>query len=101
RLPSVIREFKGAHGLTENVATPLLLGSRTLGWMTVCRNPPSEPERRWVRAILSEAIAQHAALALHHSRLIDLHRRVERRQGAVGEGERLGSATPDTPPPGG
>jgi signal transduction histidine kinase len=75
--------------LNETVATPLLLGSRTLGWMTVCSLQPSEPESRWWRAILSEAIAQQAALALHHSRLIDLHRREERRKGVLEERNRL------------
>src|SRR5436190_1559869 len=89
RLPAVIREFNCEHGLTETVATPLLLGSRTLGWMTVCSTQPSEPESRWWRAILSEAIAQHAALALHHSRLIELQRREERRKGVLEERNRL------------
>jgi signal transduction histidine kinase len=89
RLPNVIREFNCEHGLRETVATPLLLGSRTLGWMTVCSLQPSEPESRWWRAILSEAIAQQAALALHHSRLIDLHRREERRKGVLEERNRL------------
>ena len=89
RLPQVIREFNCQHGLNETVATPLLLGSRTLGWMTVCSLQPSEPESRWWRAILSEAIAQQAALALHHSRLIDLHRREERRKGVLEERNRL------------
>lgn len=89
RLPEIIRDFNVQHGLTETVSTPLLLGSRTLGWMTVCSRQASEPESRWWRAILAEAIAQHAALALHHSRLIDLHRREERRKGVLEERNRL------------
>jgi signal transduction histidine kinase len=89
RLPQPIREFNCEHGLTETVATPLLLGSRTLGWMTVCSHQESEAESRWWRTVLIEAIAQQAALALHHSRLIDLHRREERRKGVLEERNRL------------
>ena len=89
RLPDPIREFNVQHGLNETVSTPLLLGSRTLGWMTICSHQVSEPESRWWRAILAEAIAQHAALALHHSRVIDLHRREERRKGVLEERNRL------------
>ena len=89
RLPERIREFNGQKGLTETVATPLLLGSRTLGWMTVCSREPSQPESRWWRAVLSEAIAHQAALALHHSRLVDSHRREERRKGVLEERNRL------------
>jgi signal transduction histidine kinase len=89
RLPEVIREFNCIKGLNETVATPLLLGSRTLGWMTVCSHQPSEPESRWWRTIIIEAIAQQAALALHHSRLVDLHRREERRKGVLEERNRL------------
>jgi signal transduction histidine kinase len=89
RLPEVIRVFNVAHGLNETVTTPLRLANRTLGWMTVCSAEPSEPESRWWRSMLSEAIAQQAALALHHSRLIDLHRREERRKGILEERNRL------------
>src|SRR5262245_23100565 len=89
RLPDPIREFNCQHGLNETVSTPLLLGNRALGWMTVCNHEVSEPESRWWRAILAEAIAQHAALALHHSRLIELQRREERRKGVLEERNRL------------
>jgi len=89
RLPDPIREFSRRNGLDETVVTPLLLGSRTLGWMTVCSMPASEPESRWWRVVLIEAIARQAALALHQSRLIDLHRREERRKGILEERNRL------------
>jgi signal transduction histidine kinase len=89
RLPDPVREFSRRNGLHETVATPLLLGSRTLGWMTVCSTEASEPESRWWRVVLIEAIARQAALALHHSRLIDLHRREERRKGILEERNRL------------
>ena len=89
RLPDAIREFGRRNGLTETIATPLLLGTRTLGWMTVCSVHPSEPESRWWRVVLIEAIAHQAALALHHSRLIDLHRAEERRKAILEERNRL------------
>jgi signal transduction histidine kinase len=89
RLPDQVREFSRRNGLDETVATPLLLGSRTLGWMTVCSPSASEPEARWWRVVLIEAIARQAALALHHSRLVDLHRREERRKGILEERNRL------------
>ena len=89
RLPDPIREFGCRNGLTETIATPLLLGTRTLGWMTVCSVQASEPESRWWRVVLIEAIAHQAALALHHSRLIDLHRAEERRKGILEERNRL------------
>jgi signal transduction histidine kinase len=82
RLPGPIREFSRQMEWDEIVATPLLLGNRTLGWMTVSSPRASEPESRWWRVVLIEAIARQAALALHHSRLIE-HSRVEERRKAI------------------
>ena len=48
--------------------------------MTVSSPGESDPESQWWRVTLIEAIARQAALALHHSRLVDLHRREERRK---------------------
>jgi signal transduction histidine kinase len=89
RLPEPVREFSRRNGLVETIAAPLLLGTRTLGWMTVCSTQPSDPESRWWRVVLIEAIAHQAALALHHNRLIDLHRAEERRKGILEERNRL------------
>jgi signal transduction histidine kinase len=89
QLPEPIREFGRRNGLAETVATPLLLGTRTLGWMTVCSTASPEPDSRWWRVVLIEAIAHQAALALHHSRLVDMHRREERRKGILEERNRL------------
>ena len=89
RLPDPIREFGRQNGLAETIATPLLLGTRTLGWMTVCSVASPEPDSRWWRVVLIEAIAHQAALALHHSRLVDMHRREERRKGILEERNRL------------
>ena len=89
RLPEPVRAFGRRNGCEVVVATPLLLGGRTLGWITVGSIRPAEPESRWWRVVLIEAIARQAALALHHSRLVDLHRREERRKAILEERNRL------------
>jgi len=89
RLPDKIREFSRANDWYSVIATPLLLGNRNLGWMTVCNPRPSEPESQWWRVVLIEAVARQAALALHHSRLIDVNRREERRKAILEERNRL------------
>jgi signal transduction histidine kinase len=82
RLPLAIREFAGKMDWQSTVTTPLRLGTRTLGWMTVCSLNRSNPESNWGRVVLIEAIARQAALALHHSRVVD-HSRVEERRKAI------------------
>lgn len=89
RLPEPVRGFTQNMASATIVATPLVLGGRTLGWMTVSSPGAQEPESQWWRVALIEAVAGHAALALHHSRLIDLHRREERRKAVLEERNRL------------
>ena len=89
RLPGAIVEFSCRMQWGGMVATPLLLSGRTLGWMTVCSRHPSRPEDQWWRVALIEAIARQAALALHHSRLVDLNRLEARRKGILEERNRL------------
>jgi signal transduction histidine kinase len=90
RFPDPIRGFSRQMEWHTVVATPLMLGSRTLGWMTVCSLRPSEqPESQWWRIALIEAIARQAALALHHSRLVELNRAEERRKAILEERNRL------------
>ena len=90
RLPEPIRSFSREMEWHSVVATPLMLGTRTLGWMTVCSLRSSEePESQWWRIALIEAIARQAALALHHSRLVELNRVEERRKGILEERNRL------------
>ena len=57
--------------------------------MTVCSQQAQEPESQWWRVVLIEAIARQAALALHHSRLVEQHRIEERRKGILEERNRL------------
>ena len=89
RLPEPIRAFSRAVQWDTAVSTPLVLGGQTLGWMTGCSVRPSEEENRWWRVVLIEAIARQATLALHHSRLVDLNRREERRKAILEERNRL------------
>jgi signal transduction histidine kinase len=88
RLPEEVREFSRYVGCGAIIATPLLLGTRTLGWMTVATRGASE-ESHWWRVVLIEAVARQAALALHHSRLIEQNRVEERRKGVLEERNRL------------
>jgi signal transduction histidine kinase len=89
RLPADWKAFaRGMHSATV-VAAPLLLGSRNLGWMTVSTPGGPDPEMQWWRVAMTEAVARQAALALHHSRLIDAHRREERRKAILEERNRL------------
>ena len=88
RLPEVIRAFGAANQWHAVVATPLMLGSRILGWMTLC-SLGGQTESRWWRVVLTEAIARQAALALHYSRLVEVNRLEERRKGILEERNRL------------
>ena len=89
RLPCAVREFVEREGCGAIIATPLLLGTRTLGWMTVHMHSAVETESYWWRVVLIEAIARQAALALHHSRLMDQIRVEERRKAVLEERNRL------------
>jgi signal transduction histidine kinase len=89
RLPDPIREFRDRAGCGSIISTPLLLGDRTLGWMTLGNRGVSEPESQWWRVVLIEAVALQAALALHHSRVVELNRLEERRKAILEERNRL------------
>ena len=89
RLPQAIRDFQRHNRLDATVATPLVIGDITLGWMTVTNAAPAEPQHNWWRIQLIEAIARQAALALHHSRLVDRSLAEERRKAILEERNRL------------
>jgi len=89
RLPEVIREFGREKGLSAIVITPMVLSGRTLGWMMVANLQAPEPESQWWRVVVIEAIARQAALALHHSRVVELKRREERSKAILEERNRL------------
>jgi signal transduction histidine kinase len=89
RLPESVREFGRQNGCGPVIATPLLLGSTTMGWMTVGTRGETEPDSHWWRVVLIEAVARQAALALHHSRVVEHSRLEERRKGILEERNRL------------
>jgi signal transduction histidine kinase len=89
RLPEEIRTFVKGMGSATIVATPLVLSSGNLGWMTVSSPGDPEPETQWWRVAVMEAVARQAALALHHSRLLESIRREERRKAVLEERNRL------------
>jgi len=89
RLPDSVREFGLRNGVDRSVATPLVIGGVTLGWMTVESPPSAMPEMNWWRLGLIEAIARQAALALHHSRVADRGMVEERRKAILEERNRL------------
>lgn len=89
RLPEAWKTFARQMNSAGIVVSPLALGSRNLGWMTVSVPAEPDPDSQWWRVALTEAIARQAALALHHSRLVDAHRREERRKAILEERNRL------------
>jgi signal transduction histidine kinase len=88
RLPQLVREFNGENGLYSTLVAPMILGGKNLGWITLC--VAEEPEGgSWWRIGLVEAIARHAALALHKSRIYEQKRLEERRKAILEERNRL------------
>jgi signal transduction histidine kinase len=89
RLPEPFRAFATRMQSATFVATPLVVGSRNLGWMTISSPGAPQPEHQWWRVALIETMARHAALALHHNRIVEESRREERRKAILEERNRL------------
>jgi signal transduction histidine kinase len=89
RFPESMRAFSRDNDLDATITTPLMLGDRTLGWMTLSSQRSSEPDSQWWRVVFIEAIARQAALALHHSRVVERSRSEERRKAILEERNRL------------
>src|SRR5947208_10845629 len=64
RLPEAFRAFATRMHSATFVASPLIVGSRNLGWMTISSPGAPQPEHQWWRVALIETMARHAALAL-------------------------------------
>jgi signal transduction histidine kinase len=96
RLPEALRSFVSREGLTTTVVTPLVLSDNNLGWLTLCAVETPECPGQWWRIALIEAMARQAALALHHSRLVELNRIEERRKAILDERNRLARDIHDT-----
>jgi signal transduction histidine kinase len=90
RMPAAVRGFINQEGLKSTFVAPLLLSDRNLGWITLCTVDTNDStEAQWWRIALIEAIARQAALALHHSRLVEQKRVEERRKAILEERNRL------------
>ena len=90
RLPAPVLACQQSHDVQGMIVAPLVLGSRTLGWIKLSsRGAPACEGARWWRVVLIEAIARQAALALHHSRLVADIRVEERRKAILEERNRL------------
>jgi signal transduction histidine kinase len=88
RIPEAVRDFNAAHPPMSTVVAPMMVGGKNLGWITICV-PDSPNSGAWWRIALVEAIARHAALALHQSRLFEQKRIEERRKAILEERNRL------------
>src|SRR5439155_9204004 len=96
RLPKAFRAFANRMHSATVVATPLVVGTRNLGWMTISSPGAPQPEHQWWRVALIETMARHAALALHHHRMVEAGRREERRNAIREERNRLARDIHDT-----
>src|SRR4030095_4948289 len=84
------------HGQTlSTVVAPMMVAGKNLGWITICQ-PQGPDNGSWWRIALVEAIARHAALALHQSRLFEQKRLEERRKAILEERNRLARDIHDT-----
>jgi signal transduction histidine kinase len=90
RLPGPLQEFSRTMDCGSTIVTPMILGGRVLGWMTLSSSRvPEGGEGQWWRIGLLEAIVRQAALALHHSRVVEQSRIEERRKAILEERNRL------------
>ena len=90
RMPASLRDFFRHEGLSVTLIAPLLISDKNLGWITLCTREANDcGEGQWWRIALIEAIARQAALALHHSRIVEQKRVEERRKAILEERNRL------------
>jgi signal transduction histidine kinase len=90
RLPAELRTFQCKAHVHGMLVAPLVIGNRTLGWMKLSTQAVPDCEgARWWRMVLVEAIARQAALALHHSRIVERSRLEERTKAILEERNRL------------
>ena len=90
RLPDAVRAFHRQATVDQMIVSPLVLGNRTLGWIKLSSRGVARGDgARWWRAMLIEAIARQAALALHHNRVVEQNRLEERRKAILEERNRL------------
>ena len=95
RLPDTVRAFNETEGVASVTVTPLLLGTRVLGWIAMSTGQAPHCEQSW-RVALLEAIARQATLTLHQSRVADQRRLEDRRKAILEERNRLARDIHDT-----
>jgi signal transduction histidine kinase len=89
RLPQVVRDFNRDQRLSSTLVAPLMLAQKNLGWITLCVADQQPEGGLWWRIGLVEAVARHAALALHKSRIYEQKQAEERRKTILEERNRL------------
>ena len=90
RLPPDVRACQSAADVRGMVVAPLVLGTNTFGWIKLSsRGEEPCAGARWWRVVLIEAMARQAALALHHSRVVESSRLEERQKAILEERNRL------------
>jgi signal transduction histidine kinase len=95
RLPEPVRVFNRESDIHSVAVAPLVLATRTLGWVALSNGKTSMCEGEW-RVALLEAIARQATLALHQSQQADRSRLEERRKAILEERNRLARDIHDT-----
>jgi signal transduction histidine kinase len=95
RLPEAVRTFNREMHIDSVAVAPLVLTTRTLGWVALSNGKTSMCEGEW-RVALLEAIARQATLALHQSQQADRSRLEERRKATLEERNRLARDIHDT-----
>jgi len=95
RLPESVRLFNHAIGLRSVAIVPLVLPTRSLGWIALSTGDAPAVYAPWRRATL-EAIARLVTLALHHHRLTEKSLEEARRQAVLEERNRIARDIHDT-----
>jgi len=95
RLPESVRVFNRDADIHSVAVAPLVLTTRTLGWVALSNGKTSMCEGEW-RVALLEAIARQATLALHQSQQAERSRLEERRKATLEERNRLARDIHDT-----
>jgi signal transduction histidine kinase len=88
RLPEPVRAFNRELGVHLLAVAPLVLATRTLGWVALANGESSICEGEWRKALL-DAVARQATLALHQSQQAERSRSEERRKAILEERNRL------------
>jgi len=88
RLPEPVRAFNRELGVHSLAVAPLVLATRTLGWIALSNGESSMCEGEWRMALL-DAVSRQATLALHQSQQAERSRYEERRKAILEERNRL------------